>query len=216
MNRLCGKRTYLAGAMDRVDDGGVGWRNDISPFLVEMGVVVLDPCKKEEFMSYAMESDGDRKRRHNYKIASNYDKLAEEIREIRITDLAAVDVIDFLIVNIDTDIHACGTYEELFCANSEKKPILIHCEQDKKGLPDWLFGTVPHELIFSDWSALKSYLVDVNSGKDIRRFKRWTLFDLGKKTLASMLKAAEYDSEMREIIEQWLKSRRLAKRNSKI
>ena len=47
MNRLCGTRTYLAGAMDRVKDGGIGWRNDITPFLEDMGVVVLDPCKKE-------------------------------------------------------------------------------------------------------------------------------------------------------------------------
>ena len=216
MNKLCGKRTYLAGAMDRVKDGGVGWRNNISPFLVEMGVVVLDPCKKEEFMSHAIESDQDRKRRHNYKVTSNYDSLCSEIKEIRNTDLRAVDVVDFLIVNIDTEVHACGTYEELFCANRQKKPVLIHCEQGKKGVPDWLFGTVPHELIFSDWLALKSYLIDINSGKDDRKFNRWTLFDLGEKTLTSMLKAAEYDSEMGDIVELWLKKRRLDKRNSNV
>jgi nucleoside 2-deoxyribosyltransferase len=204
MNKLCGTRTYLAGAMDRVDDGGVGWRNDIDPFLEEMGVVVLDPCKKEEFMSHAIESVEDRKRRHNNKIAGNYDLIAAEMKEIRNTDLNAVDVVDFLIVNIDTQVHACGTYEEIFWANRMKKPVLVHCEQGKRGLPDWLFGMMPHQLMFSDWMALKSYLVDVNSGKDVRTFKRWTLFDLGKKTLASMLKASEHDSELREMVYQWV------------
>ena len=44
--RLAGMRTYLAGAMDRVADGGVGWRNRISPLLKAMGVTVLNPCDK--------------------------------------------------------------------------------------------------------------------------------------------------------------------------
>lgn len=216
MNKLCGTRTYLAGAMDRVDDGGVGWRNDITPFLTDMGVIVLDPCKKEEFMSYAIESDGDRKRRHNLKIASNYDRLVEEIKEIRTTDLRAVDIIDFNIVNINTEVHACGTYEELFCGNREKKPTLVHCEQGKKGAPDWLFGTVPHEHIFGDWNALKSYLVDVNNGTDTRRFGRWTFFDFREKTLRSMLKAAEHDPEMEEMVEEWLKKRNQDRKDGKI
>jgi hypothetical protein len=44
--KLTGMRTYLAGAMDRVADGGVGWRNRISPILKSMGVTVLNPCDK--------------------------------------------------------------------------------------------------------------------------------------------------------------------------
>ena len=44
--KLNGMRTYLAGAMDRVPDGGVGWRNRISPILKSIGVTVLNPCDK--------------------------------------------------------------------------------------------------------------------------------------------------------------------------
>ena len=44
--KLGGMRTYLAGAMDRVDDGGVGWRNEITPELEALGVTVLNPCDK--------------------------------------------------------------------------------------------------------------------------------------------------------------------------
>ena len=45
-NNLKNMRTYLVGAMDRVIDGGVGWRNAITPMLSEMGVTVLNPCEK--------------------------------------------------------------------------------------------------------------------------------------------------------------------------
>ena len=38
MSKLKGMRTYLAGAMDRVPDGGTGWRNRITPMLKSLGV----------------------------------------------------------------------------------------------------------------------------------------------------------------------------------
>ena len=44
INRLKGMTAYLCGAMDRVEDGGVKWRQYITPKLQELGVGVLDPC----------------------------------------------------------------------------------------------------------------------------------------------------------------------------
>jgi hypothetical protein len=46
MNRLQNQRVYLAGAMDRVPDRGNGWRDNITPFLERLGVVVFNPIKK--------------------------------------------------------------------------------------------------------------------------------------------------------------------------
>ena len=46
MNNLKNMRTYLAGAMDRVPDGGIGWRNAITPMLQELSVSVINPCDK--------------------------------------------------------------------------------------------------------------------------------------------------------------------------
>ena len=46
MNKLKNATCYLCGAMDRVDDGGVEWRREISPKLKDMGLGVLDPCNK--------------------------------------------------------------------------------------------------------------------------------------------------------------------------
>ena len=44
--RLNNQRVYLAGAMDRVLDRGNGWRDDITPFLKNLGTIIFNPIKK--------------------------------------------------------------------------------------------------------------------------------------------------------------------------
>jgi nucleoside 2-deoxyribosyltransferase len=100
------------------------------------------------------------------------------MKTIRSVDLRLVDISDFLIVNLDLDIHPCGTYEEIFWANRQKKPIIIHMVQGKQSTPDWLFGTIPHEMIFSSWEDIKNYLVDINSLKNIISYNRWYFFSV--------------------------------------
>ena len=46
MNRVKNQRCYLAGAMDRVIDRGKGWRQEITPFLESLGIVVFNPITK--------------------------------------------------------------------------------------------------------------------------------------------------------------------------
>ena len=46
MNRLKNQRVYLAGAMDRVADRGTTWRDSITPFLDQLGIVVFNPISK--------------------------------------------------------------------------------------------------------------------------------------------------------------------------
>ena len=55
MNRLKNSLCYLCGAMDRVQDGGVGWRGNITPKLKELGIGVLNPCDKPS--DYALENE---------------------------------------------------------------------------------------------------------------------------------------------------------------
>ena len=50
MNRLKNQRVYLAGAMDRVADRGATWRDNITPFLQKMGIVVFNPITKPTTM----------------------------------------------------------------------------------------------------------------------------------------------------------------------
>jgi len=174
-NRLANQRVYLAGAMDRVSDRGNGWRNDISPFLENLGIVVFNPIKKPIMIGQEDEKT------HKYKVLlkqqKSYDELSELMKVIRSVDLRLVDISDFMIVNLDLDIHPCGTYEEIFWANRQRKPIIVHMVQGKQQAPDWLFGTIPHQMIFSSWLEIKDYLNYINTYAEIETFKRWYFFN---------------------------------------
>lgn len=176
MNRLKNQRVYLAGAMDRVVDRGNGWRDQITPFLENLGIVVFNPIKKPTIVGKEDEAT------HRYKIKlkneHNYDELSSVMKTIRSVDLRLVDISDFLIVNLDLDIHPCGTYEEIFLANRSKKPVIVHMEQGKHNAPDWLFGTIPHQMIFSTWEELRSYLQYIHGNPKIEHYNRWRFFDL--------------------------------------
>jgi nucleoside 2-deoxyribosyltransferase len=175
MNRLINQRVYLAGAMDRVKDRGNGWRDSITPFLEELGVIVFNPIKKPT--SIGQEDEAVHALKKYLKNNRKYDDLSKIMKQIRSVDLRLVDISDFLIVNLDLDIHPCGTYEEIFWANRQKKPIIVHMEQGKQSAPDWLFGTIPHEMIFSSWHDIKEYLLTIHNNPEINTFNRWYFFN---------------------------------------
>jgi nucleoside 2-deoxyribosyltransferase len=174
-SRLNNQRVYLAGAMDRVADRGNGWRDNITPFLEELGVVVFNPIKKPTIVG--KEDAETHKLKLKLKAQFKYDELSQLMKIIRSVDLRLVDISDFLIVNLDLDIHPCGTYEEIFWANRQKKPIIVHMVQGKQSAPDWLFGTIPHEMIFSSWETVKNYLLEINSKAEIITHNRWYFFN---------------------------------------
>lgn len=176
MNRLQNQRVYLAGAMDRVADRGNGWRDDITPFLESLGIVVFNPIKKPT--SVGVEDEQTQLFKRKLKLEKNYDELSHLMKHIRSVDLRLVDISDFLIVNLDLNVHPCGTLEEIFLANREKKPIIIHMVQGKQNAPDWLFGTIPHQMIFSNWEDIKNYLNTINSTAEIDTYKRWYFFSI--------------------------------------
>lgn len=176
MNRLKNQRVYLAGAMDRVPDRGNGWRDNITPFIESLGIVVFNPIKKPTVIG--QEDETTHRHKVKLKIEKKYDELSHLMKTIRSVDLRLVDISDFLIVNLDLDIHPCGTYEEIFWANRQKKPILIHMVQGKQNAPDWLFGTIPHEMIFSSWDSIKEYLVHVNESETLDNYNRWYFFSV--------------------------------------
>jgi nucleoside 2-deoxyribosyltransferase len=174
MNRLKNQRVYLAGAMDRVADRGTTWRDNITPFLENLGIVVFNPIIKPT--DIGLEDHDTHILKTKLKQQKRYDELTSVMKPIRAVDLRLVDRSDFLIVNLDLDVHPCGTLEELFWANRLKRPILIHMVQGKHNAPDWLFGTIPHQMIFSNWEELKNYLTLINSAENIDTHKRWYFF----------------------------------------
>lgn len=171
MNRLKNQTCYLAGAIDRVDDFGIGWRDEITPFLLKKEIIVFDPLKKTS--GIGEEGKKIHQIKKEYKENEKYDEISKLMKEIRCVDLRLIDKSDFLIVNLDLDVHPCGSYEEIFTANRAKKPILICIKQGKKHIPDWLFGTIPHQMFFCNWNDLKNYLNHIDCDEFIESHKRW-------------------------------------------
>jgi nucleoside 2-deoxyribosyltransferase len=175
MNRLYKQRVYLAGAIDRASDRGAEWREVITPFLTDLGLTVFNPLTKPGEIGKEDANTAIIKKK--LKSTKQYDELSKVMKLIRGVDLRLVDISDFLIVNLDLDIHPCGTYEEIFLANRQKKPIIIRIVQGKENAPDWLFGTIPHDMMFSSWDEIKMYLKYINSADSINSFNRWYFFN---------------------------------------
>lgn len=175
LNNLKDMRTYLVGAMDRVPDGGISWRNAIKPMLQAIGIKVLDPCSKP--VESVNEDSDTRMIIEYYKQTQQYDKIRDEFSHIRNADLRCVDVSDFVIAYINLDVHMCGSYEEIVTANRQKKPVLIWCEQGKQHVPNWLFFMLPHKHMFNNMSDLVNYLCLVDTSKNPHDFERWFFLD---------------------------------------
>jgi len=175
INRLFGTRCYLCGAMDRAADEGIGWRKAIRDKL-NLGIVWLDPtCKPTNIGAENSETRAERRRQKNL---GNWEYVAQEMKVIRCVDLRMVDLCDFMVVYLNMDVHACGTYEEIALANRQKKPIFICCEQGKTKAPDWLFGVIPHDYIHSTWPEVYGHIQQVAHAEDfVDLHRRWYFFD---------------------------------------
>ena len=173
-NNLEGMYTYLVGAMDRVPDGGVGWRQRITPALHNMGVKILNPCNKPVYG--VVENDDTREIINRMKSTGRFEEIRKKYGNIRNADLRCVDKSDFVIAHIDMNVHMCGSYEEICTANQQKKPVLVWCEQGKAAAPNWLFFMLPHHYIFNSLESLLEYLLVVNYTEDVSTLDRWFFF----------------------------------------
>src|ERR1044072_3240427 len=94
-NRLKLHRCYVCGPIDRAPDSGYTWRQEITPLLKKMNIIVFDPlCKPTDI---GLEADDNRSSRQSLKVEGKFDEFSEIMRTIRHTDLRMVDVCDFMI-----------------------------------------------------------------------------------------------------------------------
>jgi uncharacterized membrane protein len=162
--------------MDRVADGGEEWRLRIRKNLQHLEINWLDPTNKP--IDIGKEDKESRAIRNQAKKDGDWELVAEEMKPIRCVDLRMIDVCDFIVVYIDISVHACGTYEEVFLANRQKKPVLFVVEQGKKNTPNWLMAALPHEYFFSSWEDLYDYLDMIAHDQTFADDRgRWYFFD---------------------------------------
>ena len=178
MNKLKGSRAYLAGPIDYCTEDGVAWRRDITIDLRSIGVIVLDPTEKPvtNLGDIPSEIGKEKERTKRLKESGQFDELKVIAKKIRNIDLRMTDISDFLIVYLDLKIPMCGTWEELFNANRQKKPIIVFTDGGPYGAPLWLHGTLDHNYIFHNLAQVKRYIYDINDGT-VKMDGRWKLLD---------------------------------------
>ena len=177
MGRLKGQLCYLSGPMDRTDwKSATEWRDNLKPVLLDLQVGILDPCDKD--CAFGAENEGTKENIDLLKSEGRYNQVRELMKPICAIDLRMVDIAHFLILYVDLDIHMTGSYNEAFLAVNQKKPVLTMCKQGKENLPNWLFGVMPHEMMFSNWEDLQNYLYFINNSEQVEHMNRWRFLDM--------------------------------------
>jgi hypothetical protein len=165
--------TYLAGSIQFSEDMGIGWRQEITPFLEKLGLEVLDPCK--------LEPEKMKNFRPNRLPPFTYNLHGEKVQIKTWHDLAetndkrlykrfqrmmrAVIHFDLDIVEQETDFVIClwtestgrgaGTHSEL-CA-AFRKNIPVYCIATCR-MPAWAKGCCTE--IFLNLEDLKKFLLE--------------------------------------------------------
>lgn len=161
---LRNKVVYLAGPMHAVDDDGVGWRESITPTLVDrFNLDVKDPSKISA--NGVVEVADDKKRFKELIKLEQWAQLKEEFYPIVRKDLRLVDKCDFLIAVYDPTIHMFGTIHETINGAGSKKPILIKYSREHLDVFNpWLTCLVKPQWLFPTWESMWLYLDKINSG----------------------------------------------------
>jgi hypothetical protein len=182
INRLRNLTCYLSGSIDASLDKGRGWRDEITPFLEEKGIRVFNPLNHHK--TFHIKEDIDTiKRPYMRKLLEEgkFDELQKETRELVHLDLRAIDLSNFMILSYNTDLHLCGSVEEMSIVSKQVKPCLVVAKNGIKKLPSWIFGRLPWQHLFNNWEELKDYLnridADPNYQFSPQDNKRWTFYE---------------------------------------
>ena len=165
-------KTYLVGQIEA--GNGRIWREEVTKKLADLGIVSYDPYNKP-FVVDLDETEDFNQILKNARAAGNYDFVSEKMKKIRAFDLALVDKADFITAYIDPRFVTVGSWEEIFWANRQKKPIFLAIEGGLKACPLWVFGTIPYKYIYNSVDEIVEVLSKINSGEKELDSDRWRL-----------------------------------------
>ena len=163
MGNLNKMMCYSVGPIDRCPDAGKTWRLKLDDWLPKYGVEHLNPHNKP-FVG-PQEDDTAREAINDLKKEGHvgFGEIREKYSYIREIDLRCVDFASFLIARVEPDHHMCGTYEEIFTANRQKKPVLCHIVGGVEHTPNWLVFTLPPWSFFNSMEEIQNHLNVVNA-----------------------------------------------------
>jgi hypothetical protein len=167
--------------MDHNREKGRGWRIEMGLWLKNnLGVIPLDPYNKPVHADHlsSVEDDDNFAKREKAMADGDYDTVSECMKPVVSTDLRMVDHSDFILVNFDIDSHPCGTFDEIFMAADENKPVVLMCPNGKKSIYQWMFGRLKHKMFFESWEQVQEYLSHIAFDEKIETHNKWKFFDI--------------------------------------
>jgi len=174
MSELDGIKVFLSGGMDRCADDGIGWRKELREKCLksELNFKFLDPTDKPD--GVAPETGIEKYVIKEALVKGDWEFAAEKSREVRHVDLRMIDKTDLYVVYIDLQIHACGTYNEFFEAESQHKPLFVIMapHHKKYDIPLWLVGIVKEDEVFEGIDECVEHLKRIDDGK-VKLDDRW-------------------------------------------
>lgn len=183
-NFLKGLRVYLSGPIEFCEDAGTVWRDELTPFLEELGLIVLDPTKMSNDIPEAERVS----RFTEMRKAHDWEGIKALAKNTRRFDLRLIDACDFVIALVDQNISMCGTWEELAMAVSQRKPILLVWTgtRDANGcyrsglqaMNSWGFAQFQYQHVFSTFQEVRERLTALNDGS-YPMDDKWVVFEPG-------------------------------------
>jgi len=131
--------TYLAGFMAVNLGKCEGWRDHITPKLVELGIKVQDPTKDEKKKT-GMEMHAANDYLYRLKRSGQRTKLVNLMKRIRHADLLAVARSAFIVIEWDNAFPTVGTISELEHAITFHKPIYLITRNSLSSINPWLLS----------------------------------------------------------------------------
>jgi hypothetical protein len=126
---------YLSGAIE-AHQSPTTWRNQLTPKLKKMGMIVYDPLVKPTWMPQV---DGAEQASWKKRDGTGYgptlprgDEIRVKNRVIRQWALALTNSCNMMVVKLEKKVFTAGTFEEIKVACDANKPVFIICDE-----PDW-------------------------------------------------------------------------------
>lgn len=174
-------KAYLCGAMEAVPDGGIQWRDRITPKLRALGIEVLDPTKTEKTKTGYDVAECKEKLK-GWKLSGHWDEYNETMRKIVSYDIQDVVRSTFLIVYYDEELHLNveKLIDDYLKTTQAKEPKNI-----LKGFLEYMYKNNYFRLpmggtICEIWHAfthhIPMYIVTPNSASNTNN---WMLFTMG-------------------------------------
>ena len=154
-------RIYLPGPMESCRDTAAYWRNEIKQKLVSIGFNeenIVDPVKRQP--------EGEYEAIDRARAIGNWSEVDRITKEIVHHDLRFVDDCNFLICHLFDGVLTCGTWDEIFMASLQRKPVFIIMKNWQEKAPSWLFGRFGHAMMHEDIDEVINRLRNIRDGME--------------------------------------------------